>query len=83
MTQIFSFVWDGFIVILSTLLPDSSGFPEVVTDAIATVFGYAFEFNQVFLFVDDMFVILALAIVFETVIFLYHAIRWVINLVRG
>lgn len=71
-----------FITFLVNLLPNSSGLPTGVTDAISRMGGLLYSFDFI-LPITLLFSIATWIITFELGILAYRFTMWIIHLVRG
>jgi len=68
--------------ILIFLLPTSPSVPAGVLDAIEYLTAIAVEFDDIFPILDLLSAV-TLIITFHAVIFLWHGLRWVLNVMSG
>lgn len=64
------------------LLPSAGTFPSQIQNAVHAVFVYAFGWNWL-LPISTAVTILSLAGVFYGTLWLVHAIKWLLNILRG
>jgi len=82
MSNLFNTIQEFIVSVLSKILPYSDGFPPEVATAVNTFVAYLNGVN--FLFpVSTLLRILALYLVFELILFIFHFGRYIINLIRG
>jgi len=82
MISILILLFTTLITGLVTLLPDSSGLPSGVTDAVGRIGGLFSSFDWL-LPISLIYTIIVWLLVFELGILAYRFTMWIIHMVRG
>jgi len=82
LTSLFNGIWNAIIEILVAILPQSEGIPSQVQTAFQTFFAYVNGLNLV-LPISELTTVLAIYLIYEATIIIFHFTRFIINLVRG